>query len=226
RLRLKLDKKFIKMSELTFKVIIIGDATVGKTSFVQRYVNSHPRRDYKPTVGVDFALKVIKLSEDTTVRLQLWDIAGQERFTSMTRVYYKGAAACVIMFDLTSQHTFNSTVKWKKDLDRKCTLPNGNTIPCILVGNKSDLATRPVEKDIIEKMCRENGFLGWTEMSVKEDINVTETMNYLLQELLDNYSEENGGLSQSHKTGTDQGGFIELTSHKTPKENVKSGCCS
>ena len=54
----------------------------------------------------------------------------------MTRVYYKGAAACVIMFDLTSQHTFNSTVKWKKDLDRKCTLPNGNTIPCILVGNK------------------------------------------------------------------------------------------
>ena len=50
--------------------------------------------------------------------------------------------------------------------------------------------------------------------------------SYLLQELLDNYSEENGGLSQSHKTGMDQGGFIELTSHKTPKENVKSGCCS
>ena len=54
----------------------------------------------------------------------------------MTRVYYKGAAACVIMFDLTSQQTFNSTVKWKKDLDKKCTLPNGKTIPCILVGNK------------------------------------------------------------------------------------------
>lgn len=50
--------------------------------------------------------------------------------------------------------------------------------------------------------------------------------SYLLQELLDNYSEENGGLSQSHKSGTDQGGFIELTSHKMPKENVKSGCCS
>ncbi|XP_015773017.1 PREDICTED: ras-related protein Rab-7L1-like [Acropora digitifera] len=101
---------------------------------------------------------------------------GQERFSSMTRVYYKGAAACVIMFDLTSQQTFNSTVKWKKDLDTKCTLPNGQTIPCILVGNKSDLSTRPVEKDMIDKMCHENGFLGWTEMSVKEDINVTETM--------------------------------------------------
>ena len=54
----------------------------------------------------------------------------------MTRVYYKGAAACVIMFDLTSQQTFNSTIKWKRDLDSKCTLPNGKTIPCILVGNK------------------------------------------------------------------------------------------
>lgn len=54
----------------------------------------------------------------------------------MTRVYYKGAAACVIMFDLSSQQTFNSTIKWKRDLDRKCTLPNGKTIPCILVGNK------------------------------------------------------------------------------------------
>ncbi|XP_068714703.1 ras-related protein Rab-7L1-like isoform X2 [Montipora foliosa] len=175
---------------------------------------------------MDFALKVIKLSEDTTVRLQLWDIAGQERFTSMTRVYYKGAAACIIMFDLTSQQTFNSTIKWKKDLDKKCTLPNGLTIPCILVGNKSDLSTRPVEKDLIDKMCKENGFLGWTEMSVKEDINVTETMEYLLQELLEIYKKEDENDLQSRRTGTDQGGFIELNSVKNPKETVKSGCCS
>ncbi|XP_020624206.1 ras-related protein Rab-7L1-like [Orbicella faveolata] len=214
------------MSELLFKVIIIGDATVGKTSFVQRYVHNHPRREYKPTVGVDFALKVIRLSDDTTVRLQLWDIAGQERFTSMTRVYYKGAAACVIMFDLTSQQTFNSTIKWKRDLDKKCTLPNGKTIPCILVGNKSDLATRPVEKEAIDRMCRENAFLGWTEMSVKEDINVTETMDYLLTELMDNYRKDEEKDVQN-KTGAEQGGFIELTSHKTAKENTgKLSCCS
>ncbi|XP_078342363.1 ras-related protein Rab-7L1-like [Oculina patagonica] len=214
------------MSELLFKVIIIGDATVGKTSFVQRYVHSHPRREYKPTVGVDFALKVIKMSDDVTVRLQLWDIAGQERFTSMTRVYYKGAAACVIMFDLSSQQTFNSTIKWKRDLDRKCTLPNGKTIPCILVGNKSDLTTRPVEKEAIDKMCRENSFLGWTEMSVKEDINVTETMDYLLTELMDNHKKDEEKDVQN-TIGADQGGFIELSSHKTTKENSsKSSCCS
>lgn len=130
------------------------------------------------------------------------------------------------MFDLTSQQTFNSTLKWKKDLDSKCTLPNGKTIPCILVGNKSDLSTRPVEKETIDKMCRENGFLGWTEMSVKEDINVTETMDYLLQELMDNYKKDEENDTQNKKMETDQGGFIELTSSKNPKENVKSGCCS
>ena len=77
------------------------------------------------------------LSSSTLFLIERFDsILGQERFTSMTRVYYKGAAACVIMFDLTSQQTFNSTIKWKRDLDKKCTLPNGKTIPCILVGNK------------------------------------------------------------------------------------------
>ncbi|EDO48072.1 predicted protein [Nematostella vectensis] len=164
------------MSEILFKVLIVGDATVGKTSFVQRYVHGNTRREYKPTIGVDFALKVIPWAQDATVRLQLWDIAGQERFTSMTRVYYKGAAACVIMFDLTSQQTFNSTIKWKNDLDSKCKLPNGKPIPCILVGNKSDLSARPVPKETIDKLCRDHSFLGWTEMSVKEEVNVSETM--------------------------------------------------
>ncbi|XP_020909436.1 ras-related protein Rab-7L1 [Exaiptasia diaphana] len=63
-------------SEVLFKVLIIGDALVGKTSFVQKYVHGNPRREYKPTIGVDFALKVIRWSDDMTVRLQLWDIAG------------------------------------------------------------------------------------------------------------------------------------------------------
>ena len=66
-----------EMSERLFKVIIIGDPTVGKTSFVQRYVQDTFRRDYKGTVGVDFALKILKWSETETIKLQLWDIAGE-----------------------------------------------------------------------------------------------------------------------------------------------------
>lgn len=75
-------------------------------------------------------------------------------------------------------------------------------------------------------MCHENGFLGWTEMSVKEDINVTETMEYLLQELMENFKKDNENELQNNRMDTDQGGFIELNSVKNPKETVKSGCCS
>ena len=63
-------------------------------------------------------------------------IAGQERFTSMTRVYYKDTNACIIMFDLTQRSSFENAYKWKKDLDSKCTLPDGHPVPCILLANK------------------------------------------------------------------------------------------
>jgi Ras-related protein Rab-7L1 len=63
-------------------------------------------------------------------------IEGQERFTWMTRVYYKDAHGCVIMFDLTNKNSFANTLKWKKDVDSKCTLPEGSPIPCMLLANK------------------------------------------------------------------------------------------
>ena len=66
----------------------------------------------------------------------LFSWIGQERFTSMTRVYYKDAHACIIMFDLTAKQTFMNALKWKKDLDSKCTLPDGSLVPCILLANK------------------------------------------------------------------------------------------
>lgn len=72
------------MPEKLFKVIVIGDPTVGKTSFVQRYVQNTYRKDYKGTVGVDFALKIIKLADGQTVKLQLWDIAGGIYYAEQT----------------------------------------------------------------------------------------------------------------------------------------------
>ncbi|KAG1714137.1 Ras-related protein Rab-7L1 [Nymphon striatum] len=164
------------MTEKLFKVIIIGDPTVGKTSFVQRYVNDAFKGEYKGTVGVDFALKVIKWSETETVKLQLWDIAGQERFTWMTRVYYKDAHGCIIMFDLTNRHSFLNTLKWKKDVDSKCQLENGKPIPCILLANKCDLAHIQVEQSDIETFYKDHNFIGWTEISVKNGSMIDDSM--------------------------------------------------
>ncbi|EDO46057.1 predicted protein [Nematostella vectensis] len=174
-----------------FKVLVVGDILTGKQSFVKRYVNNiwHPL--YKPTIGVDFALKTIQWAQNTTIRLQIWLIAGQERFSSMTRVYYKGADACVVLFDLERQTTLDGAIKWKKDLDSKYKLHSRKPVPCILVGNKSDLPDRPVDKEIIDKLCKEHSFLCWTEMSVKEDINVKKPMEYLVKHLMEDGKEGN-----------------------------------
>ncbi|GFN76191.1 ras-related protein rab-7l1-like [Plakobranchus ocellatus] len=190
------------MTEVLFKVIIIGDPTVGKTSFVQKYVNDSFRGDYKMTIGVDFALKVIKWSEKCNIKLQLWDIAGQERFTSMTRVYYKDAHACLVMFDLTQKSTFQNSVKWKKDLDQKCTLMDGSPVPCLLLANKcDDIERREVTQDEIEDLCKEHDFLGWSETSVKDGLMIEESMGFLIEEMMAKHAELEG-FSESFQTNT------------------------
>ncbi|GLH08300.1 hypothetical protein R5R35_002538 [Gryllus longicercus] len=172
------------MPEKLFKVIMIGDPTVGKTSFVQRYMLKTYKKDYKGTVGVDFALKILKWSDTQTVKLQLWDIAGQERFTWMTRVYYKDSHGCVIMFDLTNKNSFINTLKWKRDVDSKCSLPDGSPIPCMLLANKCDLPHRQVDQMEIEAFYKEHNFIGWTETSAKEDLMVEDSMRFLVDVMM------------------------------------------
>ncbi|PAA53276.1 hypothetical protein BOX15_Mlig015190g5 [Macrostomum lignano] len=172
--------------EQLMKILVIGDPTVGKTSFVHRYVNNMFQTDYKQTIGVDFALKVIRWSDTQTIKLQMWDIAGQERFTSMTRVYYRDAHAAVIVFDLTKRSTFDGALKWKRDLDSKCALPDGSPLPAILLANKCDLLSgeRQLQLSEIETFCRENGFIGWTEVSAKEGVMIEEAMRFLIESVL------------------------------------------
>ncbi|ROT77543.1 Ras-related protein Rab-7L1 [Penaeus vannamei] len=186
-----------EMTERLFKVIIIGDPTVGKTSFVQRYVQDSFRRDYKGTVGVDFALKILKWSDSETIKLQLWDIAGQERFTWMTRVYYKDAQGCIIMFDLTNRNSFLNTLKWKKDVDSKCTLEDGSPIPCMLLANKCDLPHRQVDQLEIEKLYKDHSFTGWTETSAKEGLMVTDSMRFLVDVMMKQKDDRDEDSNQS-----------------------------
>nr|CAD7445428.1 unnamed protein product [Timema bartmani] len=106
-------------------------------------------------------------------------ISGQERFTWMTRVYYKDSHGCVIMFDLTNKNSFVNTLKWKRDVDSKCSLPDGSPIPCMLLANKCDLAHRQIDQMQIETFYKEHNFIGWTETSAKEGLMVNDSMKYL-----------------------------------------------
>uniref|UniRef100_G3QAW2 Ras-related protein Rab n=1 Tax=Gasterosteus aculeatus TaxID=69293 RepID=G3QAW2_GASAC len=154
--------------ELLFKVLVIGDLGVGKTSIIKRYVHQIFSQHYRATIGVDFALKVLQWDRDTVVRLQLWDIAGQERYGNMTRVYYREAVGALVVFDVTRASTFDAVLKWKEDLDSKVTLNPGRPVPAVLLANKSDQLASQQPK--LDSFCRENGFVGWFETSAKSKI--------------------------------------------------------
>ncbi|XP_053363628.1 ras-related protein Rab-38 [Clarias gariepinus] len=176
----------MQQREHRFKVLVIGDLGVGKTSIIKRYVHQHFSANYRATIGVDFALKVLDLDQDT-IRVQLWDIAGQERFGNMTRVYYRDAIGAFVVFDVTRSCTFEAVRKWKEDLDDKVNVFGGNRIAAVLLANKCDQ-----EKDDafaktyprMEQFCREHGFISWFETSAKENINIDEAVTCLVRHIM------------------------------------------
>ncbi|XP_069060101.1 ras-related protein Rab-38 isoform X2 [Pleurodeles waltl] len=177
--------------EHLYKILVIGDLGVGKTSIIKRYVHQNFSPHYRATIGVDFALKVLNWNPETVVRLQLWDIAGQERFGNMTRVYYREAVGAFIVFDVTRPATFEAVLKWKEDLDSKLTHSNGAPISTVLLANKCDQ-----RKDVLinngikmDQYCKENGFVGWFETSAKDNINIDEASRCLVKHIIANESD-------------------------------------
>uniref|UniRef100_A0A672HVN2 Ras-related protein Rab n=1 Tax=Salarias fasciatus TaxID=181472 RepID=A0A672HVN2_SALFA len=203
------------MKEHVMKILIVGDPAVGKTSFVEQYVSRQFNETYKPTSGVDFSVKALQWSDKDMVRLHIWDIAGQERFISLTRVFYKGALGCVVMFDVTDSSSFHSCQEWKQDLNNKVTLPSGAPIPCILLANKCDLPERVVTADSIAEFSKNNGFFTWMETSVRDNRNVDEAMRRLVQEILSVQPSEDQLLSSQEDS-------VDLQSHDATK---RQSCC-
>ncbi|CAB1345564.1 unnamed protein product [Coregonus sp. 'balchen'] len=154
--------------ERLFKVLVIGDLGVGKTSIIKRYVHKIFSQHYRATIGVDFALKVLNWDHKTVVR--------QERYGNMTRVYYREAVGALVVFDMTRASTFQAVLKWKGDLDSKVALGNGRPVPAVLLGNKCDqLSTGLCSKlPKLENFTRDHGFVGWYETSAKSIMAVEE----------------------------------------------------
>ncbi|XP_069704162.1 uncharacterized protein [Periplaneta americana] len=171
--------------DILYKILVIGDLGVGKTSIIRRYVVRNFSKEYKATVGVDYSLKVLNENGKPTIRVHLWDIGGEERFRCLTRIYYKHAQGACIVFDVRNGSTFDAVTKWKQDLDCKVTLSDGNPIPCVLLANKCDAdligkVKYPVDMD---EYCRQLGFIDWIETSAKDDINITYSFRCLIDEI-------------------------------------------
>jgi len=193
------------VTEHLFKILVVGDIGTGKTSIIKRYVHNIFSMHYKSTIGVEFALKVINWDPKTEIRLQLWDIAGQERFGNMTRVYYKEAVGAIVVFDVTRIATFEAASKWKSDIDSKVTVGvEEKPIPVILLANKIDMAKDGFVKSPsqMDQYCKENNFVGWFETSAKENVGIDKAAKFLISKILENKVTERPSDPKVIKAGT------------------------
>ena len=151
------------------KYIIIGDAAVGKSNLLLRYVHGQFKPEYQLTIGVEFGAKNIEIS-NKIFRIQIWDTAGQESFRSITRAYYKNSVCAMVVYDITSRDSFNNVMSWIED----CKNQSPKTIFMILVGNKCDLEDkRQVSYEEGKELAERNELL-FFETSAKDGINVNE----------------------------------------------------
>lgn len=130
------------------KIIILGDSGVGKTSLMQQYVSHKFDSRYKATIGADFLTKDIEVNGQT-ITLQIWDTAGQERFQSLGSAFYRGADACILVFDVTQQDSFAHVGSWLEEFSIQA-----GRRDCVLIGNKTDLEERrQVASKTVQAWC-------------------------------------------------------------------------
>ena len=147
------------MAKLIWKIVIIGDPAVGKTSIRKKYLGETTVKEYIYTIGADFASKRIKLSDDLIIQYQIFDLAGQPKFDKVRASFYAGAQVAVLVYDITDNNTLKNLPKWVKEAMRN----NDNTISTfVVVGNKIDLREEKktddeLLKSFIDDLSREMG---------------------------------------------------------------------
>lgn len=151
-----------------YKLVFLGDQSVGKTSIITRFMYDNFDRHYQATIGIDFLSKTMYL-EDRTVRLQLWDTAGQERFRSLIPSYIRDSSVAVVVYDVSNRASFLNTAKWVEDVRAE----RGTDVVICLVGNKTDLGNdkRQVSTEEGEERARKDGLM-FMECSAKAGYNV------------------------------------------------------
>lgn len=170
--------------DLDFKIIIIGDTGVGKTSILLNYTEGVFPMSHIATIGVEFKTKILTY-KNYKIKLKIWDTAGQERFKSITKCFFKGASGILFVYDITNYHTFACIKDWIKDAEQ---------ITCdfkgVIVGNKIDMEDkRAVSKSELDAVSESKGYKG-IEISAKNNINVNEVFELIAQEIIDKTPKE------------------------------------
>jgi len=169
-----------------FRVILIGDSTVGKSSLLKCFTDGTFAEVSDPTVGVDFFARVLKVADGTPIKLQLWDTAGQERFRSITKSYYRNSVGCLLVYDICNRDSYKHIPQWMSEAKRHI---EPHKAAFILVGCKRDIATDDVQnREVSEDEARawaEFNNIPFVETSAKSGLNVEDTFAILTQSIYD-----------------------------------------
>eukprot|EP00762_Andalucia_godoyi_P002512 ANDGO_02716.mRNA.1 Ras-related protein Rab-32A len=216
-------------SEINFKIIVVGESGIGKTAFIKMCTYGVFTNSYKATIGVDFSLKTLSWDDGTVIRLQLWDISGQERFGNMTRVFYRDAVGAFVMHDLSKRDTLDASARWKNDVDAKVMFAaDGRPIPCVLVGTKSDLPSLVgYSQADLDAWCADRGFYGHIATSAKNNYHLDEALAMLTRAIMERLAA--AGLRkpilEAPTVNAVQVASSRNSQHQQHLREEKKGCC-
>lgn len=208
---------------------------VGKSCLMARVMDGNFKLEHQVTIGVEFGFFVMRM-DDKITKLQIWDTAGQESFRSITRIFYRGAHAVFLAYDITREDTFQNVVDWLRELKQHAS----KEVLVYLIGNRADLENeRQVEKDRAIEFCKANKIDKFFETSAKTGANVEEVFSLAAKELFLSAKDAPAEPEPTPKGPTNEkqnssggttrgseGGTHKLDSKKTDsKEKKKGGCC-
>jgi len=179
------------LREVSLKILVVGNGSTGKTSLIARYTEGTYFGTTKTTIGCDFSEKTIqRWDKGCQLKLLLWDIAGQDRFANMTRVYYKDAHAAFVVFDLATESSFKGSVAWKEDIDSKVRLDDGSKIPVVLLANKCDVPEfmEGFSESTMHNFCLSHGFSAWFKTSAKHNLGMEAAVDFLVDRIFDSFA--------------------------------------
>ena len=204
-----------------FKLLMIGDAAVGKSSMLIRFTDDAFDEHIQSTIGVDFKVKNLELN-NKRIKLTVWDTAGQERFRTLTSSYYRGAQGVVLVYDVTRRDSFDNLDHWLKEV--KLYSPNnGEGVVKLLVGNKIDLTEEGIERQVdrieAEEWARDHGML-FLEASAKTKTGVQESFMEVVHKIL-----EDPDLLLNTVPGKPKASVRLKASAKVMDVDDEGGCC-
>lgn len=200
-----------------FKLVMLGNSHVGKSSIVNRLCNDNFSHIFNSTIGVDFSATYLQADPETIIKLQIWDTAGQHKFAPILRNYYNGVAGIVMVYDVSSRKSFNKLYFWLDELNNNTNV--SHHIPIIIVGHKNDKVIRRVTRKEAEEFAHGNN-MHYIEASAKSGENIQNIFIKLSEQILINI--ENGCEIGIRRNPVNE---IKLSTGMVSKSNKRNATC-